>query len=132
MDEDELRRLGKTTGFDLATLEKDYALTWLLSGIYSRDSKIRDSLIFKGGTALRKVYFPEWRLSEDLDFTVPRKVAPRHVRQHFDLLFKTLKDKSNIAYSFDKFTAGQYAILADVQFLGHEFDFRKTRRLLLI
>lgn len=118
MDEDELRRLGKTTGFDLATLEKDYALTWLLSGIYSRDSKIRDSLIFKGGTAIRKVYFPEWRLSEDLDFTLLRRVVPRDLREHFDLLFKTLKDKSNIAYSFDKFTVGQHAILTDVQFLG--------------
>ncbi len=66
MNEGELRRTAKTTGFDLATLEKDYALTWLLSGIYSRDSKLRELLIFKGGTAIRKIYFPEWRLSERL------------------------------------------------------------------
>jgi hypothetical protein len=59
-----------------------------------------------------------WRLSEDLDFTVLRRVAPKHVREHFALLVKTLKDKSNIAYSFDRFTAVQHAILADVQFLG--------------
>ena len=89
MDEDELRRDSKTTGFDLATLEKDYALTWLLSGIYSRDSKIRDLLILKGGTAIRKVYFPEWRLSEGLNFTALRTIAPKRVREHFDLVFKT-------------------------------------------
>ena len=118
MDEDELRRHSKTTGFDLATLEKDYAATWLLSGIYSGDSKIRNLLVLKGGTAIRKLYFPEWRLSEDLDFTALRRIAPKRVREHFDLMFKTLKDKSNIAYSFDRFTAGQHAILADVQFLG--------------
>ena len=27
------------------------------------------NLIFKGGTCLRKCYFPEYRFSEDLDFT---------------------------------------------------------------
>jgi predicted nucleotidyltransferase component of viral defense system len=32
-------------------------LTWLLSGIYWEDSKLRDILIFKGGTAIRKVTF---------------------------------------------------------------------------
>jgi hypothetical protein len=40
MDEDELRRLARTTGFDVATLEKDYALTWLPSGTYSKDSRL--------------------------------------------------------------------------------------------
>jgi len=118
MDEDELRRLAKTTGFDVATLEKDYALTWLLSGTYSRDSKLRELLILKGGTAIRKVYFPEWRLSEDLDFTILRRTTPQQVRQYFDLVFKTLKNASNIAYAFDAFSAGPNSILADVQYVG--------------
>lgn len=68
MDENELRRWARKTGFNAATLEKDYALTWLLSGIYREDSKLRDILIFKGGTAIRKIYFPEWRLSEAKKF----------------------------------------------------------------
>lgn len=70
MDENDLRRRARKTGFNVATLEKDYALTWLLSGIYWEDSTLRDILIFKGGTAIRKIYFPEWRLSEDMDFTI--------------------------------------------------------------
>lgn len=52
MDQNDLRRRARKTGFNVATLEKDYVLTWLLSGIYQEDSKIRDILIFKGGTAL--------------------------------------------------------------------------------
>jgi hypothetical protein len=118
MDEDELRRLAKTTGFDLATLEKDYALTWLLSGTYSRDSKLRKLLILKGGTAIRKVYFPEWRLSEDLDFTVLRRTTAQQVRQYFDPVFKALREASNITYAFDALSAGPNSILADVQFVG--------------
>jgi predicted nucleotidyltransferase component of viral defense system len=31
MDENDLRRQARKTGFDVATLEKDYALTWLLT-----------------------------------------------------------------------------------------------------
>jgi predicted nucleotidyltransferase component of viral defense system len=32
-------------------------------------SACRDSLVFKGGTCLRKCYFHDYRFSEDLDFT---------------------------------------------------------------
>ncbi len=53
-------------------IEKDYALTWLLAGI--ADSSLADHVAFKGGTALKKIYFPEYRYSEDLDFTVVRAI----------------------------------------------------------
>jgi len=118
MDADELRRLAKSTGFDVATLEKDYALTWLLSGIYSKGSELAEILVFKGGTAIRKVYSPEWRLSEDLDFTALLRVAPAKLKGDFENSFRLLKQRSNIAYSFSAFTAGSYTVLADVQFLG--------------
>jgi predicted nucleotidyltransferase component of viral defense system len=50
-------------------IEKDYVLSWLLLGI-SRNAILCDNLAFKGGTVLKKVYFPEYRFSEDLDFTL--------------------------------------------------------------
>ncbi|NCO66814.1 nucleotidyl transferase AbiEii/AbiGii toxin family protein [Candidatus Aquicultor secundus] len=53
-------------------LEKDYVLTWIILGI--ADSDLYPLLAFKGGTALRKIYFPDYRFSEDLDFTVLEKV----------------------------------------------------------
>jgi predicted nucleotidyltransferase component of viral defense system len=49
-------------------LEKDYALSYLLAGI-SAVTALRESLVFKGGTCLRKTYFPGYRFSEDLDYT---------------------------------------------------------------
>lgn len=49
-------------------VEKDYALSYLLAGI-AETPLLRESLVFKGGTCLRKVYFPGYRFSEDLDFT---------------------------------------------------------------
>jgi len=50
-------------------LEKDYALSYLLTGIAAVPPLAR-SLVFKGGTCLRKAYFPGYRFSEDLDFTL--------------------------------------------------------------
>jgi len=48
-------------------IEKDYIIGWFLRGI-SKNKILNEMLIFKGGTALRKIYFDDFRLSEDLDF----------------------------------------------------------------
>lgn len=52
-------------------IEKDYIITWLLLGI--SNSPLAELLAFKGGTALKKLYFEDYRYSEDLDFTVLEK-----------------------------------------------------------
>lgn len=69
ISKDELMRLAGKQKINPSSLGKDYALGWLLFGISK--SSVADELVFKGGTALSKIYFPEdWRLSEDLDFTI--------------------------------------------------------------
>ncbi len=55
-------------GFRWDVLERDYLLSWILAGI-SKVPTLRQTLVFKGGTALRKCYFGEYRFSEDLDFS---------------------------------------------------------------
>lgn len=50
-------------------IEKDYALSYVLAGI-TLQSELSRCLIFKGGTALKKIYFGAYRFSEDLDFSV--------------------------------------------------------------
>lgn len=49
-------------------VEKDYVLSVLLA--YLSKLPEAEQMIFKGGTALRKIYFPDYRLSADLDFSV--------------------------------------------------------------
>lgn len=67
--EQELRLLARTRNLSLDIVEKDYAIGWILVGLSS--SSLSNKLIFKGGTALSKIYFPSnWRISEDLDFTL--------------------------------------------------------------
>ena len=56
------------TGHLSQVVERDYLLSWILAGI-SRTPALAGSLVFKGGTALKKCYFGDYRFSEDLDFT---------------------------------------------------------------
>jgi predicted nucleotidyltransferase component of viral defense system len=55
------------TGFNPRLIEKDYFCTVLLAYLAERSG----SLVFKGGTCLAKVHAGFYRLSEDLDFTIP-------------------------------------------------------------
>jgi len=58
----------KGLGIPWEVLERDYLLSWILAGIGQVDS-LRDTLVFKGGTALKKCWFGDYRFSEDLDFS---------------------------------------------------------------
>lgn len=49
-------------------IERDYALGYVLAGM-AKEPALADSLAFKGGTALRKLFFGDYRFSEDLDFS---------------------------------------------------------------
>jgi predicted nucleotidyltransferase component of viral defense system len=58
------------SGFAARLIEKDYFCTVLLAYL----SGAGDDLVFKGGTCLTKVHLELYRLSEDLDFTIPVSV----------------------------------------------------------
>lgn len=58
-------------GVPWETLERDYVLSWVLAGIASTEP-LGSALVFKGGTALKKCYFGDYRFSEDLDFSTAR------------------------------------------------------------
>lgn len=59
------------TGFLARLIEKDYFCTVLLAYLAGAAG---DDLVFKGGTCLAKVHAELYRLSEDLDYTIPMPV----------------------------------------------------------
>ncbi len=63
-----LQEARKRLGIPWEVLERDYVLSWLLAGV-SRVEALRDTLVFKGGTSLKKCFFGDYRFSEDLDFS---------------------------------------------------------------
>lgn len=67
----------------IGTVEKDFVLTFILKKIY--ESELKNILIFKGGTALHKLYLHK-RFSVDLDFTVLERIK-------IDRLKRIIEDK---------------------------------------
>lgn len=71
-----LEEARKNTKLPWEIIERDYILSWVLAGI-ANNKKLQNGLIFKGGTALKKCYFGEYRFSEDLDFTAGENISRR-------------------------------------------------------
>lgn len=67
IDDIELREISVETGVPVGTIEKDLAITCILLAIST--NRLRAHLAFKGGTAIKKAYYPESQFSENLDFT---------------------------------------------------------------
>jgi predicted nucleotidyltransferase component of viral defense system len=77
-------------------IEKDYVLSWLLFAT-SKNETLYKSLVFKGGTVLKKAYFKDYRFSEDLDFTlINENISNEQILQEFNHLFDFIKEESNI------------------------------------
>lgn len=87
MKGDEIKILAGKYGVPAGTLEKDFAITIILSIISGFDGI--NKLVFKGGTALKKAYFTETRFSEDLDFTCAEDISSGL----YDLLIKEIANK---------------------------------------
>jgi predicted nucleotidyltransferase component of viral defense system len=71
IDEAELRRIARRDGVDPMLVDLDYVLGCFLGSLFRRDKGT--ALCFKGGTCLRKVYYADYRYSEDLDFTLTER-----------------------------------------------------------
>lgn len=82
-----------------AVLERDYCLAWFLVGL--SQSKLRDLLIFKGGTALKRCHFGDYRFSEDLDFTLARKVEFAEIRVGLEEVYELVAQASGIRFAFE-------------------------------
>jgi predicted nucleotidyltransferase component of viral defense system len=77
-------------------IEKDYILSWILWGV-SQHEELSTAIVFKGGTVLKKVYFDNYRFSEDLDFTlVNSTVTDSQIFAWFEESFALVRDETNI------------------------------------
>ena len=87
---DSFKETHKRTGVRWDVVERDYALSWMLAGI-NRIPSLKDTLVFKGGTALRKCYFGDYRFSEDLDFSGTEGVP------HGDSMERAIREACDVA-----------------------------------
>jgi predicted nucleotidyltransferase component of viral defense system len=99
----ELEQLRAEWALDLAVIEKDYILGWLMAGIPQHPA-LATTWVLKGGTCLRKCYYETFRFSEDLDFTVIKggPDEPDHLRQVFGEIADWLREQSGIELVADE------------------------------
>lgn len=90
-----LQQLANREKIGLGTLEKDYVLNEVLESL-SLVPQLNELFVFKGGTALRKAYFSDWRYSEDLDFTAKRNMNQEELRHFLDRWYKEIEEVSQV------------------------------------
>jgi uncharacterized protein len=83
-----------------AVIERDYCLAWFLVGL--SQSPLRNLFIFKGGTALKRCHFGEYRFSEDLDFTLGQRVEFGQIRNSLEKVYQHVNQGSGIRFAFDR------------------------------
>ena len=123
-----LRNAALRTRVSQMVVEKDYALSYLLAGIAAKP-ELSETLIFKGGTALKKLYFGDYRFSEDLDFSAagaPREQALEEaIREAVQAATRLLSAHGPFQIETARYTerdphpGGQEAFIARVKFPWH-------------
>ena len=103
-----LQEARRRLGVPWEVLERDYLLSWVLAGITQVES-LRETLVFKGGTALKKCYFGDYRFSEDLDFSglegVPTGEVMEHaVREACDAASEMLDEYAPVEVACERYT----------------------------
>lgn len=99
----EIQKKAREVGVRDQQIEKDYILSWLLQGI-AQHKRLSKTIVFKGGTVLKKVYFENYRFSEDLDFTLlendastsSAQVSNEQIFEWFSEVFEYIRDEANI------------------------------------
>ena len=92
----EIQKKAREAGVRDQQIEKDYILSWILYGI-AQHELLPTTIVFKGGTALKKVYFEDYRFSEDLDFTLfDNSISNEQIFKWFSEVFEYIQDEANI------------------------------------
>lgn len=92
----EIDKIAVAKGVRAKQIEKDYVVSWILWGI-AHDKLLNNKLVFKGGTCLKKMYFEDYRYSEDMDFTLrDDSASDEDILKNFKNTFKKVYEESRI------------------------------------
>ena len=69
MDYWEIVKIADEKSINKEVIDKDWMLGHFLNAMFTI-SGVSKNFVFKGGTCLKKIYFEDYRFSEDLDFTL--------------------------------------------------------------
>ncbi len=108
----ELRRLSLKWQTDIATVERAYALDWLLAGIFAHPD-LSETLALRDGTALGKAYLPDYPPPLEADFSLVGKAAGV-LEAHLQAAAKTAATQSGLSFQLYSLSGNQ----AQVEYTG--------------
>jgi len=131
-----IRNVARDKSVQQAIVEKDYAISYLIAAIAATKG-LGDRLVLKGGTALKKLYFPEYRFSEDLDFSTHELGPLEHADQLMESVIHRMSESLNQRGPFQvvfeplvlklPHPKGQIAYIVRVQFPGQRQPFCRLK-----
>src|ERR1035437_4001855 len=80
-------------------IDKDYVISWILFGI-ANNTFLKESLIFKGGTVLKKAYFPAYRFPDELEFTFKGDFIAEAIKTAFSETITWVHKNPEIIFSW--------------------------------
>ena len=113
----ELRRASARLGLGLAQAEHEYALLCALDGL-TQTAPLNEAFCLKGGTALRQLYFPDWRHSIDLDFTVLSSFPAAMLREGLERWFAQIDALHGLRIRLRDFHRPNGSARVRAQFVG--------------
>ena len=113
----ELRRIAGRAGLGVGQAEHEYAQLCALDAL-SQTPPLADTFCLKGGTALRQLYFPDWRHSVDLDFTVLPSFVAGQLRQALTSWFERVGELHGLRLSLRDYHRVNGAARVRAQFIG--------------
>ncbi|WP_292595250.1 nucleotidyl transferase AbiEii/AbiGii toxin family protein [Mesotoga sp. UBA5847] len=78
-------------GVPISAIERDYVQNWILKHLRAID------MVLKGGTGIRKVYFENYRFSDDLDFTLLDEVEIDELNEQITNAAERTQEESGIS-----------------------------------
>jgi predicted nucleotidyltransferase component of viral defense system len=92
----EIQQKAREVGVRDQQIEKDYMLSWILQGV-AQHEQLSKTIVFKGGTVLKKIYFEDYRFSEDLDITLLNNdITDERIFEWFKETFEYILEEANI------------------------------------
>jgi predicted nucleotidyltransferase component of viral defense system len=123
----DLRRMAGRAGLGVGQAEYEYVILCALDAL-SQTPPLSETFCLKGGTALRQLYFHDWRHSVDLDFSVLPTFPAEHLRSGLTAWFEQIQELHGVQAVLRDFHKADGAARVRARFVG---PLRHPNRLLL-
>lgn len=101
IDRDEIEEKSQEFEIHTSNVQRDYVFGWVLAGIYST-CDLKDLLVLKGGSCLRKAYFEKTRFSNDLDFSTTTGLSDEFIETELEKVCDYVQEHTGVIFQKDR------------------------------